>query len=82
MNKKRLEKSELDAALLDAHQKKDSEALVMLYSKAGSEREDAGDIDAACFYFTHAYVFALESGDQRASSLIDVLLKYGREAKP
>ncbi|WP_323776547.1 hypothetical protein [Leisingera sp.] len=57
-----MERAELDQALLKAHQDKDSAALVHFYTLAGDRAEAAGDINAACFYLTHAFVFALEAG--------------------
>ena len=76
------DRAQLDAALLAAHEAGDHAGLVRLYRQAGEEREAAGDIDAACFYYTHAYVFALESGDEAAGGLLDRLVKHGRDARP
>lgn len=71
---------DLDARLLAAHEAGDRAALVTLYAKAGNRAEAAGDIDRACFFWTHAYVFALHSGDEaRAQELHARLLTYGRE---
>jgi hypothetical protein len=72
----------LEAALLDAHGNGDHKALVSLYRQAGEIREGEGDIEAACFYYTHAYVFALETGDAAAKSLLDMLVSHGRDAYP
>ncbi len=66
----------LDAALLDAHQRHDGAALVALYAQAADAAED---LDAACFYLTHAYVFALDTGDTRAGDLRARLVAHGRE---
>ena len=71
----------LDRDLLAAHAADDAGSLVLLYRQAGAAREQAGDIDAACFFYTHAYVFALESGHAAASELLDVLVRYGRDAR-
>ncbi|MGB7286912.1 MAG: hypothetical protein WBC71_08270 [Salaquimonas sp.] len=70
----------LEEALLDAHAQKDQIALVGLYSEAGDIKERGGAIDAACFYYTHAYVFALETGDVRQHMLLGKLVQYGRDA--
>jgi len=37
------------------------------------------DIDAACFYATHAYVFALECDHPSRSDIHAFLVKHGRE---
>jgi hypothetical protein len=67
----------LDDQLLLAHARDDRSALVGLYARAA---EVANDRDAACFYLTHAYVFALEKGDPRAQVLHAQLKAEGREA--
>lgn len=66
----------LDAALLDAHARHDRVALVTLYAQAA---DAASDLDASCFYLTHAYVFALDTGDARAADLRARLVVHGRE---
>lgn len=67
----------LDDHLLEAHAQNDRAALVGLYIQAA---DSANDLDAACFYLTHAYVFALEQGDTRSSDLHARLISHGREA--
>jgi hypothetical protein len=67
----------LDDMLLQAHDAGDRPALVGLYARAA---ESVNDRDAACFYLTHAYVFALELGDARAADLHARLRAEGREA--
>ncbi len=49
--------SSLDTRLLAAHAANDKPGLVALYTKAADE---AATLDAACFYLTHAYIYALE----------------------
>ncbi len=66
----------LHAQMLAAHAAGDTDALVTLYSAAA---EGAADVDAACFFLTHAYIFALESGDTRAAPLRAQLVSHGRE---
>lgn len=61
--------------LLDAHARDDRAALVGLYTEAAGQ---AGDADAACFYLTHAYIFALEMGDPAVGALRDRLKQHGR----
>ncbi len=67
----------LQAQLLAAHDSDDRAALIGLYTQAAQQ---AGDEDAACFFLTHAYVFALEAGDPRAADLHLRLKAAGREA--
>jgi hypothetical protein len=52
--------------LLDAHARDDRAALVALYTEAA---DAARNLDAACFYLTHAYIYALEKGDPDAEQL-------------
>ena len=49
--------NDLQTRLLDAHARDDRAALVRLYTEAA---DTANDIDAACFFLTHAYIFGLE----------------------
>ena len=67
--------SDLDDRLLAAHAREDRRALVTLYGEAGMT---ANDIDASCFYLTHAYIYALEMGHPDADSLHARLAKHGR----
>jgi hypothetical protein len=69
--------SDLDQRLLAAHAREDRGALIGLYALAA---DGAPDLDAACFFLTHAYVFALERGDPRAPDLHARLKAEGREA--
>ena len=71
-------RDQLDAALLAAHERCDTAALVALYTTAGDWAEAKGDIDAACFYLTHAFVFALEAGAPEAALLNRRLADRGR----
>lgn len=59
-----MDRAVLEAALLDAHAVGDRAALVTLYAEAAD-----GASDAAAFFLTQAYVFALEIGDTRAPEL-------------
>ncbi|MFV2052628.1 hypothetical protein [Aliiroseovarius sp. YM-037] len=69
----------LDAALLAAHERDDRAALVGLYRQAADEAERAADIDAACFFLVHAYVFALEIAHPDTPALHARLRAHGRE---
>ncbi len=73
-----MNKNELDRLLLEAHDRNDHEALIRYYTQAADEREAAHDIDAACFYLTHAFVFALEAGAPEADVLNARLAAHGR----
>jgi hypothetical protein len=68
--------SDLNALMLAAHEASDLDSLIDLYTQAA---EAAPDVEATCFYLTHAFVFALEAGDARASELRAQLVAHGRE---
>ena len=70
----------LDQLLLKAHAEDDKAALVRLYTQAADQSEAGGNVDAACFYLTHAYVFALHSGAAEAHDLNRRLVAHGRDA--
>lgn len=69
--------SDLDARMIAAHEAQDQQALISLYTQAADE---ANALDAACFYLTHAYIFALEAGAPEAAGLHARLVSHGREA--
>lgn len=73
------ERAALDAALLAAHADEDRAALVTLYTQAADMAGAAGDHDAMCFFLTHAYVYALETGAPVADDLHARLKGEGRE---
>jgi len=73
--------AQLESELLAAHELGDNHRLVDLYKRAGQFREMGGDIDAACFYYTHAYVYALETGHADRDWLKARLVKFGREER-
>ncbi|MCB1387204.1 MAG: hypothetical protein KDJ80_14805 [Nitratireductor sp.] len=75
-----MNRTRLDAALVAAHEADDKAALVRLYRQAGEASEAGGNIDAACFFYTQAYVFALESGDPARAALLAKLAAHGRDA--
>ena len=68
---------DLDARMIDAHEARDLSRLVELYTHAA---DLVNDVDAACFYLTHAYVFALEADAPQATQLHHRLVAAGREA--
>jgi len=72
--------ADLNLEILLSHAIGDADALVALYRQAGHRAEGAGRTDEACFFFTQAYVYALEAGDAgRANALKATLISYGRE---
>ncbi|MEP0940728.1 MAG: hypothetical protein ABJH63_13315 [Rhizobiaceae bacterium] len=71
--------SDLDGQLLQAHAEGDLRQLVALYTLAANQKETDGDIEATCFFLTHAFIFALESGAPQTRALNRRLVAYGRE---
>ena len=65
-----------DQDLLNAHAAGDTASLCVLYHQAALASDD---IDAACFYATHAYVFALECDHPSRSDIHAFSVKHGRE---
>ncbi len=72
---------QIDAELIAAHERGDGPTLAGLYEAAAGLRDEQGDVDAACFFLTQAYVFALEAGLDRSGALRDRLIANGREEK-
>jgi hypothetical protein len=68
--------TDLNAQLLAAHAAGDHLALVTLYAQAA---DGAADVDAACFFLTQAYVFALEQDAPQGAALRARLAAEGRE---
>lgn len=68
----------LDQALLAAHAAADSPALVRLYTQAADQAEAGGRSDAAGFFLTQAFVFALEAGLPEGAALNSRLAAQGR----
>ncbi len=71
----------LDADLHAAHAGDRATRLAGLYREAADRAEREGDIDRACFFLTHAWVFALEAGDPMAGEIRDRLVCEGRETE-
>ena len=67
--------TDLQSRLLAAHARDDRPALVELYTEAA---DAAADVDAVCFFLTHAYIFALEVDDASVESLYQRLRAEGR----
>lgn len=77
-----IEDGNLHQQMLEAHARQDLNSLITLYALAGRQMETRGDIDAACFYLTHAYVYALELDAPELSGLQTRLAAYGRIHTP
>ncbi len=69
----------LDDRLLAAHRDGDRMALIRLYTEAGNRATAEQRHEAAGFYLTHAYVYALETGAAAAKELHARLKAAGRE---
>lgn len=66
--------------MLRAHEQEDLITLTRLYLQAARLRESQNDIDSACFFYTHAYVYALDCGDRERAAQAQVKLRiYGRD---
>lgn len=72
----------IDAELVAAHERGDGPTLAGLYEAAAALKDEHGDVDAACFFLTQAYVFALEAGLERSWALRNRLIAHGREETP
>lgn len=73
-----MDRAELDAALLRAHETENLPALIQLYTAAADAEPN---VDAACFYLTHAYVFALQADAPDRVALNARLVAHGREER-
>lgn len=69
----------LESELLYAHKKRDFVSLSNLYLQLAFELEASHDVDAACFYWTHSFVYGLEAGLEEATAIAEQkLAAYGR----
>jgi hypothetical protein len=69
----------LNDQVLKAHVAGDQATLVDIYHMLGAEELAEENITSACFLLTQAYVYALESGDPRATEIHEILKSHGRE---
>jgi hypothetical protein len=69
----------LNDQVLRAHEAGDQKTLIDVYQMLGNEELAAGDVTSACFLLTQGYVYALESGDPRATEIHEILKSHGRE---
>lgn len=70
-------RADLNDAILAAFAAGDGAVIARLYGAAG---DAAPNVDEACFYWTQAYVFALEAGLKEAETYRAALAAEGREA--
>ncbi|MGI9419147.1 MAG: hypothetical protein ACR2RA_15055 [Geminicoccaceae bacterium] len=69
----------LDAAIQDAHGGGRLAALAASYAEGAALYERQGETDAACFFWTQAYIFALDAGiEGLAAAMRDKLAAFGR----
>lgn len=70
----------LESDLLQAHARRDHATLCQLYLSAAEARLAAGEQDAAAFFFTQAYVIALDGGGEEvARAAHSRLMQLGRD---
>ena len=69
----------LNSQVIKAHRIGETSLLVDIYDMLGAEELEKGAITSGCFLLTQAYVYALESGDLRASRIHKILQSHGRE---
>lgn len=70
-----------DRDLIDALRSSDPSRVAGIYAQAAALMEAAGDVNRACFFYTQAWVFALEAGDALADELRARLVAHGRETE-
>ena len=68
-----------ELAFAEALTKGDYGVVIALYCDEARAKMASGDIDAGCFYLTHAYVYALEADAAEVEDIRAELVKYGRE---
>lgn len=70
---------ELDAAIKEAHGAGRLDNLAASYARGAALYERQGETDAACFFWTQAYVFALDAGVEALAEAMHVkLAAFGR----
>ena len=70
---------QLNSQVIKAHRIGETSLLVDIYDMLGTEELEKGAITSGCFLLTQAYVYALESGDLRASRIHKILQSHDRE---
>jgi hypothetical protein len=70
---------EIEAAIQRHHAAGRLEALAASYARGAALYESQGEVDAACFFWTQAYVFALDAGvGPLADAMRAKLASFGR----
>ena len=69
----------LNSQVIKAHKIGETSLLVDIYDMLGAEELEKGAITSGCFLLTQAYIYALESGDLRASRIHKILQSHDRE---
>ena len=71
--------SQLDSSIRAAHAAGRLDRLAAGYAESAALYEREGEIDAACFYWTQAYIIALDAGsDSLADGMEAKLTAFGR----
>ncbi|MGI9502317.1 MAG: hypothetical protein ACR2RE_04585 [Geminicoccaceae bacterium] len=74
---------ELEAAILTSHRAGNLVDLATSYAKGAAMYERQGDIDAACFFWTQAYILALDADlEPLASAMHASLDAFDRMGEP
>lgn len=72
--------TDLHGRILAGHAAGDGSMLAQLYAEAGQLAAADGEVDKACYFFTQAYVFALEVGENAMAEKMHAFLRqHGRE---
>jgi hypothetical protein len=70
----------LDREIVAAHRKADKRRLAELYAAAARLKLGRGLTSEAAFFYVHAYVWALDAGDESiAGEALGYLRAHGRE---
>lgn len=75
---KHAERRAIDTALREAHADLAPARMARLYEAAANGEEASGRIDAACFFLTQAWIFALDASLDDAERLEARLRVHGR----
>ena len=75
----KVDSSTLEKQILAAHGSNDGYRLAELYAQGAEIKRKAGELDAAGFLLTQAFVFALESDHPNSDMLRAKLVADGRE---
>lgn len=68
----------LNERLIKAHRDNDAAQMADLYQQAAKAFDLRGDLQSAAFYYTQAYILALEAGSPNAQETGRWLTDHGR----